>query len=284
MRAVLLPLMALGCRLPLQPLARVFPEPVVERVLLESEAGRPVVARTYPGQSEEVVLVIAGVHGSERSGIELCASVEGLLEDMDPRPRTTVVVPVLFPDLAVAGQREDPRNPTNRNFPPPGQGPRLGEGGQLLDAMGRRVLPANAVLMELMAAYKPDRVLSLHATWRVEAAGIFAGSGPMAPRTTQASELALRMAQWLAERGQYELVVGNALDGTPHTSWSGAISGGVSLGGWGPVAINESGPWDRPDAMILTVELPGYEGANGDPERQARFDHMAAAIVEVGLR
>ena len=284
MRAALVAVVALGCRLPLQPPARVFPEPVVERVLLESVEGRPVVMRTYPGESEEVVLVIAGVHGSERSGIELCEAVERRMSGMQSRPHTTVVVPVLFPDLAAAGLREDPQSPTNRNFPPPGQGPQEGEGGELLDAMGRRVLPANVVLMELMAAYKPDRVLSLHATWRQPAAGIFADAGPMAPRTTQASALALRMAQWLADRGQQELVVGNALDGTPHASWSGSITGGVSLGGWGPVAIEKDGPWDRPDAMVLTVELPGYAGAAGDPERQALFEHMAAAIVEVGLR
>ena len=58
----------------------------------------------------------------------------------------------------------------------------------------------------------------------------------------------------------------------------------MSLGGWGPVAIEGQGRWDRPDAMILTVELPGYAGVEGDPQRGAQLEAMARAIVEVGLR
>jgi len=275
-----------GCRLSPEPVVEVPSEPVGQRVLLESAEGRPVHLRIYPGQVDEVALVLAGVHGNERSAMELCAAVEGILMDMKVRSRTTMVVPVLFPDLAAAGVREDAKTPTNRNFPKPGEGPQVARRGHLLDAMLRPVLPENVALMELMAEVEPDRVLALHATHRLEAAGVFADPHPRGPdgRTDEAHTLALSMAGHLADRGQLGLVRGNDLDGMPHALWSGSVKGGVSLGSWGPVAISEGGDWDRRDAMVLTVELPGYEGTDGRPDRQAAFDEMAAVVVEVGLR
>ena len=72
--------LVLGCRMsPVQPAAPA-PDPVTRRVLMHSSEGRPVEVAGYPGSSTKVALVLAGVHGSERSAIELCAVVEEAAE------------------------------------------------------------------------------------------------------------------------------------------------------------------------------------------------------------
>ena len=232
----------------------------IRAILATTAQGRSVEALYIPGASPERLLVVAGVHGSEQGGIEV---VEMLLASLErgPRPmRTVMVVPVLFPDNAATRTREDPTHPTNRNFPPLGEG--LNEEGK--DALGRPVLPENQALIALLDRFAPRRVITVHGTTRRPAAGVFsdpytvgsdAGAAELDEaqrRTDEDRRLAIATARAIAEAGEPQAVLGNQLNGTPTAGWSGGVANGVSLGGWGPRAVAGG----RPAVGVITVEVP----------------------------
>jgi predicted deacylase len=271
----------------------------VRAVLAKTAEGRSVEAFFVAGTTDARALVVGGVHGSEQSGIE---ATEALLDDIRSAPPTwtTLVVPVLFPDNAAGRIREDPTQPTNRNFPPPGRG----IGGTdpddpPLDALGRPMLPENVAFVALMGRYQPSRVASVHATVRPGASGVFSDPhttgddaatavAEAAAQSARAEALALQMAQYVAEAGHPGAVEGNDLQGEPHAEWSGSVHGGTSLGGWGPRAVTDGSPVERPAATVITVELPGQHRSD-DPEaedpagRRAEVLAFADAIRRVFL-
>ncbi|HLA64092.1 MAG TPA: DUF4157 domain-containing protein, partial [Rhodothermales bacterium] len=182
-------------------LARIFPTPeerwMAERIL-NGELGKtrgiaskkiapsPVKAFFIRGVSDERALVVAGVHGTERQGMDVAERLLADLQKTQPH-YSVVLVPSLFPDNAAygsTGRREDPAAPTNRNFP--AEGKTVGEAtkdtaGDPLDALGDKILPENVMLMTLMERFHPSRVISIHGTWDPKAAGIFADPHPVTP-------------------------------------------------------------------------------------------------------
>jgi predicted deacylase len=264
-------------------------------VLGRTAEGRPVQAWFVEGRSEQRALVVGGVHGSEASGIEV---VERLVEELQQAPGYTVVlIPALFPDHAAQRRREDPTTPTNRNFPAPGTSfARSGE----LDALGRPILTENRMFLEMIERFEPTRIASVHATVRPGAAGVFSDvhtAGPAAPaleldvaarRSAEDEALALAMARAMAEAGFPGSVPGNHLDEVPIAEWSGGVDGGVSLGGWGPRAIAEGGPGDRPSLTVITVEMAELHRSDdlqGEAQlaREAELQAMADVLRRVFL-
>jgi hypothetical protein len=116
-------------------------------------------------------LVIGGVHGTERQGVEVARLLQKDLASM-PSDFSVILVPVMFPDNAATGKfgiREG-ATPTNRNFPSADKDLKA-SGGK--DAMGKQILPENQMLMNLMEKYRPERIISLHGTWDPGLAGVF---------------------------------------------------------------------------------------------------------------
>lgn len=146
----------------------------------ETAGARPIQAFYFRGATTQRALVIAGIHGNERQGIDVARLLINDLQTMQPH-FTVIVVPSLFPDNAAAGRREG-STPTNRNFPQPYEdlaAARAAGGGTPVDASasgGRRrraILAENILLLELMERFRPERIISIHGTRRAGAAGVF---------------------------------------------------------------------------------------------------------------
>lgn len=202
--------------------------------LVETPEGRPVRAHFFPGRSERRALIVAGMHGSELSSIELA---QRLIEDLSrtgtPPFFTVVVIPTLFPDgRARAEARPDEIGSANevgrclpggldpnRNFPKTGTDY---DRAAATDACGRRIAAENAALLELIDRFAPARIASLHATRTRGDAGIYAdprSEAPVDPEKTPEgralgfapdAHLALRMAR--AAHAGGAAVPGNRLD------------------------------------------------------------------------
>ena len=132
---------------------------------------RSIELRFFPGKTTRRALVIGGVHGTERQGVQVARLLEKDLA-ASPADFSVILVPVLFPDNAAAGSfgRREGATPTNRNFPTPDKD-LAASGGK--DAQGRDILPENKLLMEVMERYRPERIVSLHGTWDPAKAGVF---------------------------------------------------------------------------------------------------------------
>lgn len=137
------------------------------------------------GKSDDIALVIAGVHGSEISGIEVANWIAVKLKKQrltDPPLYTTILVPEIYPEQAFserdrrirANFRDEEldsnafRNvklggqiiATNRQFPVPGE-----PSSTLKDrtAGGQPLLPETKELLRLIELCKPKRIASIHA-------------------------------------------------------------------------------------------------------------------------
>jgi hypothetical protein len=133
---------------------------------------RSIELRLFPGKTARRALVIGGVHGTERQGVQVARLLEKDLA-ASPADFSVLLVPVLFPDNAASGKhgiREQTGTSTNRNFPDPGKD-LAASGGK--DALGADILPENKLLMELMERFKPERIISLHGTQHPSKAGVF---------------------------------------------------------------------------------------------------------------
>jgi hypothetical protein len=137
--------------------------------------------RHFAGKTTRRALVIGGVHGTERQGVQVARLLEHDLAS-SPADFSVLLIPVMFPDNAAAGKlgTREGATPTNRNFPTADKDLAASKGK---DAQGRDILPENQLLMEVMERYKPERIISLHGTWDAGKAGVFYD-----PRKLSASE------------------------------------------------------------------------------------------------
>ena len=257
--------------------------------------GRPVEAWYFPGQSEELALVLGGVHGSELSSVEV---VRQLIQDLQGgfQPYyTLIVVPCVFPDNAATAAEHraeigsvknigrysyagatDP----NRQLPAPGKAFHAQSG---TDFLGRVIERENQYLLDLIQTFKPQRIASVHAIRDEEKAGFFAD-----PRTDALgiaigfdtdSVLVMQMSQKATEagycpRGNYRNRRATAhyyLDPLPvqaghwqarNTSGSrlpGHCGRGISLGTWAATAVSHESDTllNRPALRMITIEFPG---------------------------
>ena len=256
-------------------------------VTLITTAGGPPVTLHRFAAGPRRRLVIAGVHGSELSGVEVAERVLARLAERPVEGTDTLVIPCLFPDHAAIGLREG-AIPTNRNFPPRGHGL---AGDDPRDAMGRPILPENGVLMAVVAAFQPDRIATLHATVHPERAGVFAdpharADGQIDPDAT-AADAALSLALAGFARAHGARVPGNALDQNGNSVWGGEVADGVSLGTWGPAPVTTPADQARPAIGIITVEIDGLirsDAPDAPPDRARELDAFARMVVDGFLR
>ena len=138
----------------------------------------------FKGKSSEKALVIAGVHGSERQGIEVADLLKRDLAAKQPH-YNVILVPSLFPVNAKKGSREG-STPTNRNFPQRGQqlqNAPTDAAGTPLDAENRKILIENQLLIQLIERFNPSRIISIHGTRYAHQAGVFSDPITQGPDT-----------------------------------------------------------------------------------------------------
>jgi predicted deacylase len=190
--------------------------------LQTTRGGNEIEAFFFPGRGPETALVIAGVHGSELSGIEVAHRLVKLLFDElagGIKPHFNVwIIPVLFPDNAAiargahtkpgddnntgritdrahCSQRMQSTGRTecvdpNRQFPTPGRpfDPKIP-----VDSLGTEIEPENVALLAAIDLLKPNRVASIHAHKMpakmgtgTDGPGIFADPHAVGPKATPA--------------------------------------------------------------------------------------------------
>lgn len=288
-----------------------------------SNKGRMIEAWYFPGSSDKRAIVIGGVHGSELSSIAVATQ---LIEHLQQKQGyySVIVIPCLFPDNAEAAKNDvgsisntgrythsqaaDP----NRQMPSPGKAylPHWPK-----DHLGREIEKENQLLLELIAAFKPERIANLHAIRDEAQAGIYAD-----PRTDangyalgfeSDSSLAIGMALYV--HGQGGKVPGNKLETRasalyykdPAVAPKGQLQKrnalgsmlpsqrghGISLGTWASTAVDDPEfPAANRDAIrLITIEFPGYKAPmhHATPSQQEQCSRQvqlfASAIHEVFL-
>ncbi|MGH6871320.1 MAG: eCIS core domain-containing protein [Rhizomicrobium sp.] len=176
--------------------------------------GRPIQVFFFKGSTDRRALVIAGVHGSERQGMDVA---QRLIKDLQaaatPPVLTTIIVPSLFPDNAARGKMgiREGGTPTNRNFPDPSEdlaASKAAGKGTAVDASkdgagkrSRAILPENIMLLEVMEKFHPERIISIHGTRGPGSAGVFYDARNLRPDETKAAQEEGRAAADLYDAG-----------------------------------------------------------------------------------
>jgi hypothetical protein len=263
----------------------------------QTKQGRRIPAFYFPGTSTQRALVIAGVHGSELSSIEVAHQLlRQLLEGAQPY-YSVIIIPSLFPDNAVKAISEPSQiggvsnigrytfpssTDPNRQMPSPGEAYNEKSGK---DHLGRIIENENQWLLQLIQAFKPQRIINIHAIRNMDYGGVYAD-----PRTddqgialgySSDSSLAIEIAAYIHQQGGN--VEGNKLDKEPTALYykdpvpvtagslqkrnmtgsalNGKRGSGVSLGTWASTAVsNQKDRSKKREAMrIITMEYPGYQ-------------------------
>ncbi len=298
----------------------------VQLTLGYSRQNRPIAAYYIPGKTDKRALIIGGVHGSELASIEVVKKVvEDLRSGVEPY-YSVVVIPCLFPDNAATAAAQKKEIGSTKNIgrythaaaaDPNRQMPPMGSAfneAHPFDFEGRLIENENQLLLQLIEAFRPQRIVNVHAIRNIAKAGIFAD-----PRTDckglalgyrSDSLLAIAMAQHIAAQGGN--VAGNALDSManalyhndPEIAPAGQLQkrnlrgsllnknlgSGVSLGTWASTAVCDTVQLhkSRNPMRVITVEFPGNkrpadytEAEKKEHEKQVQL--YASAISQVFL-
>jgi predicted deacylase len=279
-------------------------------------AGSPIMAKVFPGRIAETAMVVAGVHGSEQSGVEVAEGLVAQLAAHQPH-FTVVVVPQLFPSNVAsraAWEKEQAKKQSgiaideyqklreksgdvgrktkgikdpNRQFPDLGKNIDL---AKPVDSTGKLIEPSNLALLALIDAFAPTRIVSIHAVKNLARAGIFADPHPSVHpsdrRAKDADALALEMAKRAKAlnvnvRGnERESPMTSLYPGQDPTQSAEQIkrenAEGISFGQWGPSR----------GITVITVEV-GEQYRSGsavkDPDRKVELEAEATVIREIFL-
>jgi len=129
-------------------------------VIGRSVEGRPIEYQVY-GEGEDVLLVIATIHGNEAAGTPLVAAFgEWLTENPDElKGRQVVIMPLANPDGFAADERFNSRGvDLNRNFP----AGNWQEGQVKVHGDTPLSEPESRALMQILSRYNPSRIVSIH--------------------------------------------------------------------------------------------------------------------------
>lgn len=126
----------------------------------QSFQGKPIECIVH-GQGEDVLLVIATIHGTEPAGTPLVESFDKWLIDHPEQleGRQVVIVPVANPDGMAAGERFNTRGvDLNRNFP----AGNWEETSRNMHGDAPLSEPESRILMQVVCRFFPNRVVSIH--------------------------------------------------------------------------------------------------------------------------
>lgn len=267
----------------------------LKQVIGYSKQSRPIEAYFFPGISNKKAMVVGGMHGSELPSIEIAKNIIKELSKGGMPYYNVVVIPCLFPDNAIVAARagvkrlEDNKGRYSHDeaVDPNRQMPLLGKAfhaDEPYDANGRLIEKENQLLLQLIQAYLPDRIVNLHSIKDISKAGIFADPrtdcNSIAKGFETDSLLAVTMAGFVEQNGG--IIPGNHLGKAPtalyfndpgvvaagqsqHRNLQGSQlpnkrGQGASLGSWAATAVcdEEAGHY-RPAIRLFTIEFPGYK-------------------------
>ncbi len=123
-----------------------------------SVKNRPLMVRVY-GNGDDVVLLMAGIHGSEAAGVPI---LERLGKELMARPqllagRTVVILPEVNPDGVKVGKRRNANGvDLNRNFPADNFDAKKGHGEAPLSQ------PESRAVLKQIERFKPNRIVTYH--------------------------------------------------------------------------------------------------------------------------
>ncbi len=128
------------------------------RIVGRSVENRPILTRVY-GEGDDVILIMAGIHGTEAKGIPI---LDRLGEELMQRPellegRTVVLMPEVNPDGVKAGKRHNANDvDLNRNFPADNFSGKDKHGSEPLSQ------PESKIILKQIELYKPNRIVTFH--------------------------------------------------------------------------------------------------------------------------
>jgi murein peptide amidase A len=128
------------------------------KIVGRSVQGRPIMVRVY-GDGQDVVLLMAGIHGSEAAGVPI---LDRLGEELMQRPellagRTVVLMPEVNPDGVKVGKRRNANGvDLNRNFPADNFDAKERNGSEPLSQ------PESQAVLNQIERYKPSRIVTFH--------------------------------------------------------------------------------------------------------------------------
>ena len=116
------------------------------------------------GSGPKAVLIMAGVHGDETSGVEVVRSLVSDVSGLSDLSDRIVIMPLVNPDGYEAGTRQNANGiDINRNFPTRDFGARPRKkkffGGKVAASE-----PETQAIMGVVKEYKPRLIISLHAS------------------------------------------------------------------------------------------------------------------------
>lgn len=248
----------------------------------------------FPGTSDRRAMIIGGVHGSERGGVEV---VNHLLEIMrGPMAQmpyySVIIVPSLFPDNVASGSRETPVKGAvdpNRQFPKVGSDAEFNaDKNCTVDSTGKRcVEDSNLVLMDLVDRFKPERLASVHGHSNLDESTMNELGGPSIttdPRPGNEAEdeaLALEMAKKADDLKVR--VPGNKLGKKDqHVRYPNKTAKrsteGITFGNWGSHATPT-----RPAMNMILIETYGNATGKGNKKRQTELESLASVLRDIFL-
>jgi len=122
--------------------------------------GRPIEVVSF-GEGDRTILLMAGVHGDEKSGVALVRRVLTRLKKCDPGGLSDriVLMPLVNPDGYAAGTRTNARGiDINRNFPTKDFGSDEDRPGGTEAASE----PETRAILDVVSRFKPYLIISLH--------------------------------------------------------------------------------------------------------------------------
>lgn len=139
-------------------------QPPHGQLMGRSLEGRPIYVQVF-GDGEDVLWILATIHGNEAAGTPLVAKFVEWLEQHpeELEGRRVVITPVANPDGFAANQRHNMNDvDLNRNFP-------AGNFDATVQTYGSTPLsePESRVLMRILMQFDPDRVVSIHQPFAV---------------------------------------------------------------------------------------------------------------------
>ena len=123
-----------------------------------SVQNRPIMVRVY-GEGDDVVMLIAGIHGNEAAGIPVLKRLgQELMENPELLSgRTVVLLPEVNPDGVKANSRRNVNGvDLNRNFPADNFDGKERHGSEPLSQ------PESRAILEQIDRHKPNRIVTYH--------------------------------------------------------------------------------------------------------------------------
>jgi uncharacterized protein DUF4157/D-alanyl-D-alanine carboxypeptidase-like protein/zinc carboxypeptidase len=264
------------------------PLPKADKAPVPVDKTIPVDAHFFPSgrlQSTERALILGGFHGDEHPGWEvveaLVAELSGASKGAKPLFFHTILVPrvnagAIADELAGLQFWRNRCNrqivDLNRNFPTAG----TPKDTDCVNTAGAPLQPEVEGVINLINAFKPDRILSTHAIKEPREAGVFAD-----PNTDpDAIALARGMASTVVDESNrpFNRLTDKSFNPIYPRDSPGNVSGGTSLGAFGPTATGGNIP-------VITMEAPSFGSlaSTGTRTTEAFLRPARAFLVDPAL-